>query len=104
MKSENKTQTERVSNRDNDSRKYTIEGDIVSTNGQFSDLTNCQVYDQSGIQRAHFNAGASPLNTGASPLNVNFSGEPSTDAEQLEIFTAIQSFVAEVKERVADNA
>ena len=89
--------SERVSNRDDESRKYTIEGEIVTSGGAFENLTNGQVYSADGIQRAHFNSGASPL-------NVNFSGgENLTDEEQLEIFTAIQAFIGDVKERVADN-
>ena len=89
--------SERVSNRDDESRKYTIEGEIVTSGGAFENLNNGQVYSADGIQRAHFNAGASPL-------NINFSGgETLTDDEQLEIFTAIQAFIADVKERVADN-
>lgn len=89
--------SERVSNRDDESRKYTIEGEIVTSGGAFENLNNGQVYSADGIQRAHFNVGASPL-------NINFSGsETLTDDEQLEIFTAIQAFIADVKERVADN-
>ena len=67
--------SERVSNRDDESRKYTIEGEIVTTNGTFENLNNGQVYSADGIQRAHFNVGASPL-------NINFSGgETLTDEE-----------------------
>lgn len=88
--------SERVSNRDDESRKYTIEGEIFTSNGVFENLNNGQVYSADGIQRAHFNVGASPL-------NINFSGDTLTDDEQLEIFTAIQAFIADVKERVADN-
>lgn len=84
--------SERVSNRDDESRRYTIEGEIVSSGGVLEQLSNGQVYSADGIHRAHFNAGASPL-------NVNFSGETIPDDEQLEIFTAILEFVAEARER-----
>lgn len=97
LKTENMTLT--LSNADDESRAYTVRGDVRVNDGQFAEVSNGQVYTKDGgMGVAYFNAGDN------NAMSTSFQSGDLTDEQRLAVFGAIQGFVASAKTYVGSNS
>ena len=95
LKTENMTLT--LSNADDESRAYTVRGDVRVNDGQFAGVSNGQVYtkdDCAGV--ANFSSESN------NAMSTSFQSGDITDEQRLAVFGAIQDFVASAKSYVTN--
>lgn len=95
LKTENMTLT--LSNADDESRAYTVRGDVKVETGQFAGVSNGQVYAKDeGAGVAYFSSESN------NAMSTSFQSGDITDEQRLAVFGAIQDFVASAKSYVTN--
>lgn len=95
LKTENMTLT--LSNADDESRAYTVRGDVKVEDGQFAGVSNGQVYAKDeGAGVAYFSSESN------NAMSTSFQSGDITDEQRLAVFGAIQDFVASAKSYVTN--
>ncbi|MDE6771716.1 MAG: hypothetical protein K2J49_03845 [Muribaculaceae bacterium] len=82
----------RVSNMDDETRRYDVAGEVTVRDGRFESVYSGTVDSPDGERVAEFSTGA------GQPTNIHYYKTDITDSGQVEVLTEIQAFVAACRE------